>query len=165
MLYKMQFGSHIPVLLKCLSLTSGDVLELGTGIFSTPLLHWLCSPNRRRLFSYENDAKYLDLYDLCSYEDEYHQIILVDDWDKIDLAQPWDVAFIDHKPAERRRVDLLRLANYAKYIIVHDSGWREEKHYHYKDIFPVFKYRYDYTAYRPNTTVLSNLVDLSDFSV
>lgn len=163
-LTRMHYGSYLPVLVKCLSLTTGDVLELGTGIFSTPILHWICSAQKRNLVSYENDGKYFDLFNIKSYENEFHQIHLIDDWDSIEIEKEWDVVFVDHKPAERRKIDILRVANFADFIVIHDTCWRDDKHYHYKEIFPLFKYRYDYNDYRPHTTVLSNLVDLNGFN-
>jgi len=158
MKFQMKYGSHLPILIKIISMTGGDVLELGTGLYSTPVLHWICVPNRRHLWSYESKQSYYDL--AKQYEDEFHRVILVTNWDDIDIERSWEVAFIDHEPAIRRKEDVRRLANFAKYIIIHDSDWRNEKHTHYKEIFPLFLYRHNYTFTRPHTTVLSNFVDL-----
>lgn len=160
---KPAYSSHLPVLIKILSITTGDVVELGAGIYSTPVLHWMCSPKKRKLVSYDNSEKCLSLFNLRAFEDEFHKVVLVDNWDDVELEkQQWDVAFIDHSP-ERRAIEVARLAYLARYIIIHDSDWRNERHYHYKKIYGMFKYRYDYTI-RPWTTVLSNFVDLKDFS-
>ena len=59
----------------------------------------------------------------------------------------------------------IRLAQYARFILIHDSGERTDKlHYHYKDIYPLFKYRYAFEKVRPHTTVLSNFVDLAEMA-
>lgn len=157
------YCSHFPVLIKVLQITSGDVLELGTGHYSTSVIHWLCVPHKRFVRSIEFDPKYLQFVE--GFTDVYHKIEAVPDWDwdKVDIEKEWDVVLVDHSPAERRKVEIQRLANLAKYIIVHDSDWRNEKHYHYADIYPLFKYRYDYTVMRPYTTLLSNFIDLKDF--
>ena len=36
------WGSHLPVLIHLMNHTTGDVLELGTGLYSTPYLHHAC---------------------------------------------------------------------------------------------------------------------------
>jgi len=164
----MKFHSHycsfIPVLIKTVLATNGDVLEMGTGIYSTPLLHWMCSPHGRNLVSYENSEKSLLVFGTRSFEDEFHKVFLVEDWDSIDIQKDWDVVLIDHAPAERRKVDAIKVADHAKYVILHDSDGRLNKHYGYNEVYPHFRYRFDFCYQRPYTTVLSNLVDLRDFS-
>lgn len=161
MKFNSHYSSHLPVLIKALLITQGDVLELGTGIFSTPIIHWLCVPHKRYVYSLEYDPKYLAMVE--NFGCEYHKIEIIQDWDKADIEKPWDVVLVDHSPGERRKVEIARLANLAKYIVAHDTEWRDERHYHYKEIYPLFKYRYDY-YHKPYTTVLSNLVDLKDFT-
>lgn len=162
MKYNSHYCSHLPVLIKTLLITTGDVLELGTGNYSTPVIHWLCVPHQRFVYSLEYDPKYVQFVE--GFTDEYHKIEAVPDWDwdKVNIEKEWDVVLIDHSPAERRKVEIQRVANLAKYIIVHDTDWRNERHYHYADIYPLFKYRYDY-RHKPYTTLLSNFVDLKDF--
>lgn len=158
MTLQMKYGSHIPILVKLLSITSRDVLEMGAGYFSTPLLHWLCISQRRRLFTYENDVTY---YHQFAINNPLHKIYLVENWDEAQIEKPWDVVLIDHAPPERRKVDIIRLASWAKYIVIHDTNWRQEKHYHYKEIWHLFKYRWDYHVHC-QTTVVSNFIDIKD---
>lgn len=148
------WSNHIPMLLQALIQTKGPVLELGMGISSTPLLHMFCSHENRQLTSYENDPIFIDMFKKFSSKD--HNIILVKDWDKADLNQKWSVALIDHKPEERRKVDITRLANLAEVLIVHDSEPEHNDLYHYDEIYPLFKHRYDYKRLAVHTTVLSN---------
>lgn len=163
----MKYGSHLPVMSKLLALTSGPVLEFGMGLMSTPFLHWLTSPFGRALVSYENDPAYYR--EFVQFQDVYHQICLVTGWDEAEIEQPWDIVLVDHAPAERRTTDIRRLAGWAKYLVIHDSYWKMDKHYHYKEIYPLFRWRYDYKPYpdryMPMTTVLSNFIDLGDFRV
>lgn len=158
---KPEYGSHIPVLIKLVGMTTGDVLEMGTGLFSTPFLHWACFG--RNLYSYDNDAEYVKLW--RKFQSETHRIILVENWDEAEIERPWDIALIDHAPGDRRVVDIKRLANWAKYIVAHDTRWKEDRHYHYKQVFPMFKYRYDHSVCSAHTSILSNLVDLSGFTI
>lgn len=157
-----KYSSHLPLLIRIVTHTTGDVLELGTGIFSTPVLHWLCFPDKRTLVSYESNQEYYEM--IKQYSDDFHTIIKVDDFDEIDIERPWDVVFIDHEE-ERRKIEAERVANYAKFVILHDSGWRDEKYYHYKEIYHLYKYIYQFNLVRPRTKVMSNFVDVKELGL
>jgi hypothetical protein len=164
MKFNLHYASHFPVLIKATSITSGPVLEIGAGMFSTPLLHWMCVSHHRELVSYETVPKVYN--QLSQFNDEYHRVILIDDWDKADIERSWDVALIDHNPAERRVMEIRKLADYALYIIVHDTHPRNEKDYHYDSIRPLFRYEYVYSDYPPYwTTVFSNFINLKEFHI
>lgn len=160
MKFQIKYGSHIPVLTKLLEMTNGAVLEMGGGWCSTPVLHWLCEPKKRFLLTLDNNPTIIQTFISC--QTPTHAIWMVDDWDKVPIERPWDVVLIDHAPSERRKVDIERLKDWAKYIVVHDTYWKQERHYHYKEIYHLFKYRFDYFETYPYTTVLSNLIDLKD---
>lgn len=151
------FGSHLPILMKVIGLSDGPVLELGMGMFSTPFLHWACFDKQRRLVSLEKDPEcfYLNRH----YRADFHELRLVEDWDKADLSGHWGVVLIDHE-RDRRIHEARRLANSADYILMHDSEGRRDKNYKYTQIYPLFKYRYDYAKIIPFTVVLSNFKDL-----
>lgn len=67
------FGSHIKVLSAAAMSTSGDVLEMGTGYFSTPILHDIVSLQGRMLVSTDSDLNWLSLFSNLS--KPTHQII------------------------------------------------------------------------------------------
>jgi hypothetical protein len=146
--------------------TDGDVLELGPGVFSTPVLHWLCHEQKRMLLTVESDPKW-SWFCKQYYQTPYHQHLQVNDWDtaKWAISKPWDVALIDHSPSERRVVEIALLKDLVKYIIVHDANPGKEKEYHFSTIYPLFKYKYLFDEVEPNTVVLSNFIDLKDFHV
>jgi hypothetical protein len=157
-------GSHLPILIKVLRLTDGPVLELGTGLFSTPFLHWACYPNRK-LVSYENKEEFFNTWNFDDKREavndySYHQRYLVTDWDKIDISERWGVVLVDHNPGPRRRDEIKRVANNADYIVVHDTDDKNDWYYKYAEYFPLFKYRWDSKIY-PRTTVLSNFFEIS----
>ena len=149
----LRYGTHIPILIKVMGLTSGPVLELGAGLNSTPFLYWLCRDQGRKFVSYDNDQAWIDRVG--------YPIQFVDNWDKTDIDKAhWSVALMDHRPGERRPIDAARLKDNADFIILHDSEPELDKFYGYEKIYPLFKYRFDYKKVLPNTTVLSNFVDL-----
>jgi hypothetical protein len=160
---KKAWGSHLPVLMKVISLTEGDVLELGMGLYSTPYLHWACL-NKRKLVSYDNDSEIFPSLKK-EYGEGLHEVNFVDDWSKIDIEKPWDVVLVDHAPVARRSEEIKRLANFAKFIVIHDSQERDDKTYHYSTIYPLFKYKLVFDKAKPPTTLLSNFVDINNLII
>ncbi len=153
----------MPCLLKAFSKTTGDVLELGMGVFSTPYLHYACMLSDRKLVSYENYKEWMQFFIDYKYENKNHEINFVEKYSEADTEKPWDIVLIDQTPSTSRNEEIRRLANYAKYIIIHDSNGRHEKEYHYSEIYPLFKYRTVWDKDDRHATVLSNFVDLKDF--
>ena len=162
MMLSIGHSSHLPVLMKLIPFTQGDVLEMGIGVYSTPYLHWACF-EKRKLVSYENDKKYMRYF--RRYKNNLHDLIFVENWEQANIEKPWDVAFIDHAPGIRRKEDIKRLANLAKYIVIHDTEPESENDYKYSEIYPLFKYRYVFKKNPTNTSVLSNFVNLSKLEI
>lgn len=153
------FASHIPVLTKIIDLSEGPILELGLG-FSTMIIDMMCRSSKRPVVSYENDLEWYKKN--FKYASGFHKILFANDWDKIDIdSTHWSVVLIDHRPGLRRKVEVERLKDNADYLILHDSEPEKNKYYLYTDIYPLFKYRYDYTKCMPFTTVLSNLKEIN----
>ena len=160
----IRYSTHLPVLLEALNRTTGDVLELGAGTYSTPVLHWLCRAQKRNLLTIESHGKWSWF---CSQylATDTHKHLHIPEWDDAEDAinKEWDVVLVDHSPSERRVKEIVKLANLAKYIVIHDSDARKDREYHYSTIYPLFKYRFDFTEVEPATTVLSNFFDVKDF--
>jgi hypothetical protein len=149
------YTTHIPMLVKCVQHTTGPVLELGAGPASTPLLHWLCQEPSRPLYTYES-TKYFYRY-AHLFQSKNHRIRLVD-WNNYKIDGKWSVALID-QPSQYRIQSIKHLKDRVDIFVLHDTDGQGEKKY--KDILSQFKYRHDWKACRPWTTVVSNTNDLS----
>src|SRR5512137_2346451 len=110
-------GSHLPVLMKLISITSGPVLELGCGMYSTTYLHWACYPTKRRLVTCESKSEWMDF--ARQFATDFHEIKFVPDWDLLDLKEPWSIAFVDSDPDEKRIDEIMKLTH-AEYVVAHD---------------------------------------------
>lgn len=160
--YSTTYSSHLPILIKVMQISEGPVLELGSGVFSTPVLHWLCLEAKRLLVTYENNKEYFDMNK--AFQTDTHEVKFIYDWSEARIENThWGVVFVDHGPAERRVAEIRRLAQIADYVIVHDTEPDHDKYFGFIDkAFPLFKYRYNYKRRRPYTTVLSNFKDLTN---
>ena len=157
----LNYFTHLPALMRAMALTDGPVLELGMGLGSTPYLHYACALAGRWLVSFENSVEWAATF--SSYQSNSHKIYTVADWNDALVEGLWGVVLVDHSPSDRRIVEIERLSKMARYIIAHDSNGRWDKHYHYSQIYPLFRYRTDWTGDGRHAVVLSNFVDLERF--
>jgi hypothetical protein len=88
------YSTHNALLLKVLAMSQGDVLELGGGAFSTPLLHWYCKNEGRKLVTYDDNHDYY-LFEK-QFQSKLHTIRFVEDWDEVDAKTHRGLVFIDH---------------------------------------------------------------------
>ena len=71
-----EFGTHTRLLWAAAKASQGDVLEMGTGAFSTPMLHNLTSASAgRSLVSAETDSAWLSKFQEQDFG--HHQLLLV----------------------------------------------------------------------------------------
>lgn len=150
------YWTHQAPLINAVLHTEGVILELGSGDYSTPLLHELCRPTKRRLITCDSEESWLTYY--LPLVTDWHDLILVKDWD--DINGHFGLVFIDHV-TERRVVDLRRLKSFTDVFVVHDS--EKQRWYKYGDSFSTFKFRYDYTLYTKRTTLLSDKINVANF--
>jgi hypothetical protein len=135
--------------------TDGSVLELGAGPASTPVLHWLCQENRRKLHTYESNSyfyKYARLF-----QSGNHKVFFVN-WDEFKIDGHWSVALVD-QPSKFRSKTIELLKDKADYIVIHDTDHAGEKRF--AEVLSKFKYRHDWKACTPWTSVVSNFKDTS----
>lgn len=161
MKFATQWCSHMPVLIRLIEKTTGPVFELGSGIYSTPFLHWACFETQRPLVTFEGRPEWAKMLDSFGARPgrrfDYHTWVDAQDWDAVDLSGPCSVALVDHDVAHRRYKEVLRLSH-AEFVIAHDAG-DHAKENGYDKIGDAFKYQFVYTRSYPRTAILSNYHD------
>lgn len=159
------YGTHITPLIAAVLATTGNILEMGMGDYSTPLLHEIIKYQRniigidRHIFSMETNKEWLSNF--IDLEHDWHNIAFVENWDGIEMDDnfPVSVVFIDHAPAARRVVDINIFRDQSEIIVVHDT--EKVNYYGYEPTLSSFKYRKDYERYSKRTTLLSNFIDVT----
>jgi hypothetical protein len=170
-------GSHLPVLMKLVGMTSGPVLELGSGYYSTPFLHWACFPGKRRLVTYETSPEW---WNYCKhFQSDFHEVYLTDgarvvdtstqeprfietNWDPTKINLPWSVAFVDHDGVREMSV---RHLLQTEYVVCHDTENKGARYWGLTRVPKLFKYHWDYDGVHPRTSVYSNVHELSEFHI
>lgn len=107
--------------MECIANTTGAVLELGMGHFSTPILHHYCEASGRKLVSVESDEGWCKCF--RHYESVLHTLILAEYDDIVPklAEQLWSVVLIDNSPGGPRRAkDFSLLWPRSEYVVIHD---------------------------------------------
>lgn len=168
------WGTHFPVLATVAAHTTGPILEMGCGDYSTPMLHALCAPTKRKLLSTDANKEWLELfidmqrdwhtftyvpaYEPYSTKNNISYSIGQDAWDAIGSDTHWSIVFIDHSPGLRRVVDIERLRPNTDIFVIHDA---QDKSHGYDPVAQTFKYVYEYRRYHVTTLVVSDVIDVA----
>lgn len=155
--------SYYPLLFLALEETkTGDVIEMGTGHGSTPILHEYCK-DKRFLFSYDEKQEWLDKF--LHLKSGKHYLGFVTDWDKVKEThlpneQP-TVVFIDHAPGERRKDDIVNFKDINGIIVIHDTEPAADHGYQCRQHFPLFKYVIEVKTNGAWASAMSNTHDIT----
>jgi len=155
-----EYTTHIGVLIKMVLASEGPILELGGGLFSTPLLHWMCEDNQRLLYTYEHNQDFMTF--LERFNSNSHHVISVDNWETVKFPEiHWGMVFIDHNPGrhhvQKRQDAALKLKNNSDFIVIHDT---EERGFRDGVFWSNFKYLYHWRKARPYVSVMSDLKEI-----
>lgn len=151
-------ATHQRSLLIALNNTSGPVLELGSGWYSTPLLHETCKQQNRMLYTVDHNQEWLSQF--ADMESPLHRLECVGWWGELILHErKYGLVFIDHAPACRREDEIRRLISLSDVFVTHD--WEEKPAYGYGRIAKMFKFCTVDARHPAQTAILSNKVDVS----
>ena len=150
-------ATHQRSLLVALNNTTGPVLELGSGWYSTPILHEICKQQSRMLYTIDNNQEWLSQF--SDMESPLHKLECVGWWGDLVFREPrYGLVFVDHAPACRREDEFRRLLKMADVFVAHD--WEEKPAYGYSRVEKLFKYMAVDSKHSAQTAILSAKVDV-----
>jgi len=170
------YGTHLPLLVQAVSKQqTGLVVELGCGVFSTPILHALCRQAGLMLYSLETDPEWCRQFthlawqghlfpELPAISKQAPQILWEPVWRQAlaTLGQtPLGVVFVDQAPAAARIWTMQQLRERTAVFVVHDTECQRD--YEYEPTLSSFRYRKDYKRLTPWTSLVSDTVSFSDW--
>lgn len=161
-------ATHLRLLVASALRTKGDIIELGCGWYSTPVLHEIARATNRQLWTVDNQRDWLPPFQPFT-KHPGHKLIKVGWWgemyEKFPQGQSFGLAFIDQgQPIEREYAirNLLKQLS-ADVFVMHDT---EEGHaYGYDRTLPMFKWKWTDKSQKVWTTVASNLVDVTKWGL
>lgn len=143
---------HRILLWEALQLTTGKVVEFGSGHGSTPYLRKHCNEAERQFESYDHN------FDWCMATGA--KLVENANWEGVNINNV-DVLFIDHAPGERRKEDIVKYKDIAKILVIHDTEPPADHGYQTRQHYPSFKYWVEIRTNGAWASMVSNHIDLS----
>lgn len=167
----MKYGSNaIPLTVSTL-LTNQPVLELGMGMFSTPLLHNIAADQNREIISIDTNFEWLNKFIIYNKTSNHRVYQLTNkELNTFGLDKQWGLVLVDHIFNTKRSKNVINFSNLAQIVVVHDAERAQEGFYQYEKnkIRSKFKYACKFSIFSDryqreyiSTLILSNYVDLS----
>lgn len=178
------FGSYMVPLYTSLSATNGPVMEIGGGLLSTHLLHFLCgcAQPARELYTGELNPAWYD--EIKQYQSDKHQVELLTDLNNLPVDKKWSVVFLDGddpKPIPEKYPQIpeklnpnsegynlrkglllyMKQKTNAEIFVIHDSDhplFVGDKMW--QKSIEGFRYRWEFKMEKPFTLVLSDTIDV-----
>lgn len=178
-------GTHsVPLAISCMN-TTGPVLEMGCGLYSTLMLHTICAKQGRRLHTVDHTLSWLQKFmhleteshtfehltcgslNVTIYEFMYRlspqwSKKIDASWDQVGYGNHWGLVFLDQLPLSRRVKDIKRLRDSTDVFVIHNTNmlgnWLSE----FWPYLKTFKYIYVFPAF-PATAVCSDKIDVQLF--
>ena len=154
------YGTHLPLLVAVVAQAGrGDVLEVGCGHSSTPVLAELCRAMGRGFRSVDCDAKWAQAHTDLGVDVEFTET-----WSGWAPEGRYAVAFVDNGPEPHedrdrnlsRAENVRRIRSHAEFVVVHDT--RNPKYLvGMEELLDSFAFRFDYGHMAPVTTVVSDV--------
>jgi SAM-dependent methyltransferase len=160
------WSTHQPVLYEYVRQTKGNILELGCGYGSTPLIMKLIEGTDRKLVSVDTNPEWLEKIKEVIPESHNHKYVLHANykndfnWENFLNSDPifqeeYDLVFIDQQPWEGRVTSLHYFKNNSNYIIIHDTDYFATNSF-FGRIIPNVPYEesFDFTDVLPKSKLL-----------
>ena len=142
------YATHLEALINAALASKGDILELGCGDYSTPILSAVARHRGDRLFVKSSSAEWAGKYTgLADVE--------VVDWDTWKPSGRYGMIFLDNEQLTYHRIKWLpELAKHCDTVVMHDSD-AAMTHPHYPAMVAGFKNIVTYNRHIPWTVVLT----------
>jgi len=178
-------GTHsVPLAISCMN-TTGPVLEMGCGLYSTLMLHTICEKQGRRLHTVDHTLSWLKKFmhletqshtfeylkcgslNVTIYEFMYrlspHWSKKIDEsWDQVGNGDRWGLVFLDQLPLSRRVKDIKRLRASTDVFVIHNTNMLGNWLFGFWPYLKTFPYIYIFPAF-PATVVCSDITDVRLF--
>jgi hypothetical protein len=109
------YSTHLEALVQSACSTKGDILELGCGFYSTPVLSAIARTMGKSLVIMARDPKWHSQF-------RNYGIVIPESWDDPDFTGSWGTVLLDNEQLTRDRLEHIpALCKVAEQIVVHDA--------------------------------------------
>jgi predicted O-methyltransferase YrrM len=145
------YATHQRLLVKYMMQTTGPVIELGAGNYSTPILHEIATAQGRHLTTVDHNSDWLNKFKI--FEGDGHAMILLSSWTEFEVCGSYGFAFVDHAdpPSHPRWLQVEKLLPVADLILIHDT---EDDLYGYAKLMNIIDVIDEDTTFRTHTRII-----------
>lgn len=110
------YSTHLEALVTAALINNQDILELGCGNYSTPILSSICKSQNKKLFIAASNEKWLNQFK------EYGECHLVNDWQNYQFDKKYGMVFLDNEQLTKDRLNLIpKIMEITNILVIHDA--------------------------------------------
>jgi hypothetical protein len=110
------YSTHLEALVVAALMNNEDILELGCGHYSTPILSAICKAQNRNLFIAASNEKWLNQFK------EYGECELLNNWLNYLFDKKYGMVFLDNEQVTSQRLMLIpKIMNITNVLVIHDA--------------------------------------------
>lgn len=152
-----RYATHIEALVQTALGTSGSILELGCGDYSTPLLCAFANAQSRELLVQSSDPEWMSKFSLYECDDVTVQQI---NWSRWQPPRPkyesdeWGFVFLDSEESTADRIRRLpQLLAVTPLVLLHDADHAMQRQ-HWEEMTRGWVIEMRYLQHKPETVLL-----------
>lgn len=164
------WATHLPLLVRAVQMTKGPVIEVGGGLYSTPILTAMLQD--RPLVTAETSEVWLErIREMDLHTNPLHatrRLLSLDELSdpKVVGFSEFGLAFVDNFPDKSRAAVLQTMRRISAVVVMHDAGgeaqgvdmWSRMKGA--RESIESFKFFEYYTRLSPHTAIMSDRIDV-----
>ena len=110
------YSTHLEALILASLMNDGNILELGCGHYSTPLLYSVCKMQNRKLSIVSSNQNWMSNFqDMVECE-------LINDWSKYQFNKNYGMVFLDNEQLRKDRLMLIpKIMDITNVLVIHDA--------------------------------------------
>ncbi len=151
------YSKHLEALVNAALINNEDILELGCGHYSTPILSSICKNQNKKLFIAASNEKWLNQFE------EYGECELVNNWPSYLFDKKYGMVFLDNEQLTKDRLMLIpKIMNITNVLVIHDADKMVNN-----PNWQVFTKKYEqiwFKKYIPHTVILIKKDEKIDIS-
>jgi hypothetical protein len=143
------YATHLEALVYATLMNNENILELGCGYYSTPLLYSICKIQNRKLSILSSNKDWLDKFK------DYGECELVENWSEFNFHGKYGMVFLDNEQLTAHRIMLIpKIMQITNVLVVHDAD-KMINNPNWKNFTEQYNQIW-FKKYNPHTVILLN---------
>jgi hypothetical protein len=143
------YSTHLEALVYAALINNEDILELGCGHYSTPVLHSICKNKNRKLHIISSNNDWLNQFK------NFGECELINNWQDYNFTGKYGMVFLDNEQLTKDRIMLIpKIMQITNVLVVHDAD-KMINNPNWKNFTEQYNQIW-FKKYNPHTVILLN---------